>query len=206
MSVLTYLLALPHHARVTLRALAVPRGEGRGRVAAALRELEERRYLRRVVREGCRCGAAGQLSVAYEVFDAPYEAGPRTGETEKVGGRSAPTGARTAEAVRLLLSFGDYDRRLTLDAAEAVRLAPLVEEWWRRGAGSAQVRAAVTWGGPRCAPSAYSHVEARLRPPVAPTPVPVTAVEVDFREPGGFVRRFLREKWSVFDDCRIGAA
>lgn len=200
-SVLTYLLALPNHARVTLRALAAERVEGRSRIAAALRELEERRYLRRVVREGGAAGAAGQLSVLYEVFDAPYEAVPRTGETEKVPGRRASRGARTAVAARLLLSFGDFDRRLTLDAAEALRLAPLVEEWWRRGASSAQVRAAVTWGAPRWVRSAYAHVEARLRGgacrPVVSTAAPVTAVEVDFRKPGGLAWRFLREKWSV---------
>ncbi|MER5938367.1 hypothetical protein ABT121_13715 [Streptomyces sp. NPDC001928] len=194
MSVLTYLLALPNHARVTLRALAVERVEGRSRIAAALRELEERRYLRRVVREGRAAGAAGQLSVFYEVFDAPYEAVPRTGETEKVP-------ARTAVAARLLLSFGDFDRRLTLDAAEALRLAPLVEAWWRRGASSAEVRAAVTWDGPRWVRSAYGHVEARLRRgacrPVVSTAASVTAVEVDFRKPGGLAWRFLREKWSV---------
>lgn len=209
-SVLTYLLALPNHTRVTLRALAAPGAEGRSRVVAALRELEERRYLRRVVREGREGGAAGQLSVVYEVFDAPYEAVPRTGETEKVPGRRASPGGRTADAAHLLLSLGEFDRRLTLDAAEALRLAPLVEEWWRRGASSAQVRAAVTGGWPRWVRSAYGHVEARLRGgmcrPLAPTAVHVTAVAVDFRTPGGVVRRFLREKWSMFDDRRTGAA
>ncbi|GAA3567496.1 hypothetical protein [Streptomyces osmaniensis] len=67
-----------------------------------------------------------------------------------------------AAAARLLLTFGDYDRRLTLDAAEALRLAPLVEAWWRRGASNAEVRAAVTWGAPRSVRSAYDHIEARL--------------------------------------------
>ncbi|MBT1092443.1 MULTISPECIES: hypothetical protein [unclassified Streptomyces] len=65
-------------------------------------------------------------------------------------------------AARLLLTFGDYDRRLTLDAAEALRLAPLVEAWWRRGASNAEVRAAVTWGAPCSMRSAYDHIEARL--------------------------------------------
>lgn len=198
-SVLTYLLALPNHTRVTLRALALSRFEGRGRIAAALRELEERRYLRRVVREECGGGASAQLAVVYEVFDAPYEAAPRTGETEKVP-------RRRAAAARLLLSFGDYDRRLTLDGAEAQRLAPLVEEWWRRGASSARVRAAVTWNGPRWVGSAYEHIEGRLRRPEVPTARPVTAVEVDFRGRGRSARRFLRGKWSVFDDGRIGTA
>ncbi|MFF5477261.1 hypothetical protein ACFY5C_07965 [Streptomyces sp. NPDC012935] len=199
MSVLTYLLALPNHTRVTLRALAVPRCEGRGRIAAALRELEERRYLRRMVREEFGGGTSAQLSVVYEVFDAPYEAAPRTGETEKVP-------RRRAAAARLLLSFGDYDRRLTLDRAEALRLAPLVEEWWRRGASSDQVRAAVTWNGPRLVGSAYEHIGGRLRRPEAPTARHVTAVEIDFRGRGRSAWRFLREKWSVLDDRRIGTA
>ncbi|MFJ8535668.1 hypothetical protein [Streptomyces sp. NPDC093591] len=210
MSVLTYLLTLPNHTRVTLRALAVPRAEERARIAAALRELEERRYLRRVVREAGEGGAAVQLSVCYEVFDTPYEVVPRTGETKKVPGRSASPGRQTAAAVRLLLLLGEYDRRLTLDGAEARRLAPLVEEWWRRGASSAQVRAAVTGGWPRWVGSAYSHIEARLwggmPPPAAPTAVCVTAVEVDFRRRRGFAWRFLRGKWSVFDDRRTRAA
>ncbi|MGW4541440.1 hypothetical protein ACWEOP_26695 [Streptomyces chartreusis] len=203
MSVLTYLLALPNRARVTLRGLAGARVEERSRVAAALRELEELRYLRRVAREG---EAVGQLRVLYEVFDAPYEAAPRTGETEKVPGRRASSGVGAAAAARLLLSFGDFDRRLTLDGAEALRLAPLVEAWWRRGASNAEVRAAVTWGAPRTVRSACGHIEARLRGGVCPsasaTAPCVTAVEVDFRTPGGRAWRFLQEKWSVFDDRR----
>lgn len=70
--------------------------------------------------------------------------------------------AGAAAAARLFLTFGDYDRRLTLAGAEALRLAPLVEEWWRRGASSAEVRAAVTWGAPRSVRSACDHIEARL--------------------------------------------
>ncbi|MFE6175391.1 hypothetical protein [Streptomyces sp. NPDC056464] len=194
MNVLTYLLALPNRARVTLRVLARARVEERSRIDAALRELEELRYLRRVTCEG---EAASQLPVVYEVFDAPYEAVPRTGETEKVPGRRASSGVGTAAAARLLLSLGDFDRRLTLDASEALRLAPLVEMWWRRGASSAEVRAAVTWDAPRWVGTAYGHIEARLRRPAASTAGPARAVEVDFRKPGGLARRFLREEWSV---------
>ncbi|WCD98412.1 hypothetical protein PGH47_23195 [Streptomyces sp. HUAS 31] len=124
-------------------------------------------------------------------------------------GRVSPVVGAVA-AARLLLTFGDYDRRLTLDGAEALRLAPLVEAWWRRGASSAEVRAAVTWGAPRTHRSAFGHIEARLRegfrPSGVPNAAPVKAVEVDFRTSGGRVRRFLREKWSVFDDRITGAA
>jgi hypothetical protein len=181
-SVLTYLLTLPNDARVSLRTIAARRPEGRERVAAALRELEERRYLRRAVGEG---GAAGQLPVRYEVFDAPYEADPPMGETEKLGERDARS-RRTMRAAHLLISLGQIDRRLTLDAVQALRLAPLVEEWWGRGAGSAEVRAALAYGWSGPIHSAPEQLEERLRRGrrVKPTVLPVAAVEVEFRRTG----------------------
>ncbi|EGX57361.1 hypothetical protein SZN_23271 [Streptomyces zinciresistens K42] len=191
--VLTYLLALPDRARVTLRALSRDRAQERSRIAAALRELEELRYLRRVVRAG---QPADQLRPLYEVFEAPYESGPPTGETGKAARRHVSPGARRAEAARLLLSLGDFDRRLTLGGAEALRLAPLVQEWWRRGASSAEVRAAVTWDAPRRVRTGAGYVEARLRvgprSSVGAAARPATAVEVDFRTPGGRLARLFR--------------
>jgi hypothetical protein len=188
--VLTYLLALPDRAGVTLHALAVPCAERRAGIVAALRELEELRYLRRVVREGGEDGSARQLGVVYEVFDAPYEVAPRTGETEKVPSLDAPS-RMTVRATHLLLSLGRIDPRLTLDAAEALRLAPLVERWWERGVGSARVRAALAYDWPGPVVSAAAHVEACLVRgcPQRSTPVPVTAVEVDWRRPGPFAWR-----------------
>lgn len=78
--VLTYLLSLPNGARATIRTLAEQRKEGRARIAAALRELEESRYLRRVVRKD---RESGQLFTVYEVFDTPYDEEPPAGEPEK---------------------------------------------------------------------------------------------------------------------------
>ncbi|MFD6782819.1 hypothetical protein [Streptomyces diastaticus] len=66
--ILTYLLGLPDGSRTSVRQLAGLRDEGRDRVAAALRQLEETRYLRRVRSRG----PAGRLSTHYEVFDVPY--------------------------------------------------------------------------------------------------------------------------------------
>lgn len=171
-----YLLTLPNAAHVTLRALAAHRVEGRSRIAAALRELEERRYLRRVVCEGA---SAGQVAAVYEVFDAPYEPEPPMGENEKVE-RSHPLSRRTMLATRLLLSLAQVDYRLALSAAEARRLAPLVEEWWALGATSAQVRAALTDGWLRQVPSARAVIEDRLRHrrPVVPARVPTLTVEI----------------------------
>ncbi|MDQ0933508.1 hypothetical protein [Streptomyces turgidiscabies] len=236
--VLTYLLSLPNGARATIRTLAEQRKEGRARIAAALLELEESRYLRRVVRKD---EESGQFSTIYEVFDTPYDDEPPAGESEEVqnlaSGESgsaapgglpsvektreeeppsppsaeaapeappsepgAPPGERTALAARLLGSLGRTDPRLALGAAEALRLAPLVEEWWAAGASSAQVRAALTQGLPSPLHSPRALVENRLRrkrpaPPAdasagsagsagsaTPTVVPVTTVEI--RKPG----------------------
>ncbi|MFE0256016.1 hypothetical protein [Streptomyces sp. NPDC059010] len=184
MSVLTCLLALPNRTRVTLRALATPSAKGRARVAAALRELEELRYLRRVE-------AAGRLSVVYEVFDTLYEVEPRTGETEKVRDPGAPS-RQTVRAAHLLISLRNIDPRLTLDGAEALRLAPLVERWWERGVSSARVRAALAYDWPGPVDSAVAHVEACLLRgcPEVPTSLPVTAVEVE--SGWAVVRRGLR--------------
>ncbi|WP_055530939.1 hypothetical protein [Streptomyces graminilatus] len=256
--VLTYLLSLPNGARATIRTLSEQRKEGRARIAAALHELEESRYLRRVVRQD---EESGHFSTVYEVFDSPYEDEPPAGESEEVRNRAfgesdsgasgappsgenprdeefpsppspeadapkaeaegesgagadaasggpegPPPGERTAHAARLLGSLGRTDPRLSLGAAEALRLAPLVEEWWEAGASSAQVRAAVTQGLPSRLYSARAIVENRLRrkrpaPPAAQaaapgaaasgsgdeqaagaTAVPVTTVEI--RKPG----------------------
>ncbi|MFB8414179.1 hypothetical protein ACFC63_01505 [Streptomyces albidoflavus] len=66
--ILSYLLGLPDGSRTSVRQLAALRDEGRDRVAAALRQLEENRYLRRVRRQG----PTGRFTTDYEVFDAPY--------------------------------------------------------------------------------------------------------------------------------------
>ncbi|WP_329274887.1 hypothetical protein [Streptomyces sp. NBC_01451] len=249
--VLTYLLSLPNGARATIRTLAEQRKEGRARIAAALHELEESRYLRRVVRKD---GESGQFSTVYEVFDTPYDDEPPAGESEEVqnlasgesdsvasgalpsvektreeeppspssadasaaetpsaeaevppGEPGAPPSERTALAARLLGSLSRTDPRLALGAAEALRLAPLVEEWWAAGASSTEVRAALTQGLPSPLYSPRAIVENRLRRkrpaapagavvpvaavaeaagqvPARPTAVPVTTVEI--RKPG----------------------
>ncbi|MFE0172575.1 hypothetical protein ACFWZ2_09690 [Streptomyces sp. NPDC059002] len=223
--VLMYLLSLPNGARATVRSLAEQRKEGRMRVAAALRELEESRYLRRAVHKD---RGNGQLCTVYEVFDTPYDEEPREGDGKKVqnlaSGESAsgaagplPSGEKTREerppspeprspeprspeppspeppgaAARLLSSLGRSEPRLALGAAEAVRLAPLVEEWWAVGVSDAGVRAALTQGLPPRVYSAVALLGDRLRrklPAAPPAPRP-PAEGAETRVPGrpGFV-------------------
>ncbi|MER6086636.1 hypothetical protein [Streptomyces bluensis] len=127
----------------------------------------------------CEDAKTRQLATVYEVFDAPFDTGPPMGETEKVRDPHTPS-RRTRLATLLLHSLAQVDYRLALGAAEARHLAPLVEEWWDLGATSAQVRAALTDGWLRRVPSARAVIEDRLhrRRPTAPTPLPVTTVEV----------------------------
>lgn len=239
--VLTYLLSLPNGARATIRTLAEQRKEGRARIASALHELEESRYLRRVVHKD---EESGQFSTVYEVFDTPYDDEPPAGESEEVqnpasgeprSGASgalpsgektgvqeppsppqaepsaaaeaeaapaepeAPPGERTALAARLLESLARTEPRLELGAADALRLAPLVEEWWDAGASSAQVRAALTQGLPSPLYSPRAVVENRLRRkcPARPAPAaepvaPVTTVEIRKPGPSGGYREAAR--------------
>ena len=82
MGILSYLLGLPDGSRTSVRQLAGLRAEGRDRVAAALRQLEEARYLRRVKRQG----PTGRFTTDYEVFDAPYVDEPAApGEADTPG-------------------------------------------------------------------------------------------------------------------------
>ncbi|MFD8813425.1 hypothetical protein ACFV23_18515 [Streptomyces sp. NPDC059627] len=79
--VLAYLLGLPNGCWMTERILAERRREGCMSIVASLRELEERRYLRRVV---SRDPVTRQYSTVCEVFDRPYESAPPAGEMQKV--------------------------------------------------------------------------------------------------------------------------
>ncbi|MEV5954806.1 hypothetical protein AB0M11_13720 [Streptomyces sp. NPDC051987] len=79
--VLAYLLSLPNGCWITERILAERRREGCMTIIASLRELEERRYLRRVVH---RDPVTRQYSTVCEVFEKPYEFAAPTGELQKV--------------------------------------------------------------------------------------------------------------------------
>ncbi|WP_416984325.1 hypothetical protein [Streptomyces sp. T028] len=181
--VLTYLLSLPDGARATIRTLSEQRKEGRSRIASALRELEDSRYLRRVVRQD---PETRQFSTVYEVFDTPYEDEPPTGEPEKVQNRDS--GESDGEPSGPSPSGENTGGK---EPPSPPPVAPLVEEWWEAGASSAQVRAALASGLPARVYSAGAIVENRLqrKRPSAPTAGPVRTVEVELRKPGAAVFR-----------------
>ncbi|WP_405796369.1 hypothetical protein [Streptomyces sp. NBC_01506] len=115
----------------------------------------------------------------------PLPTGVKTGEQEPPS--PAPPRRRAARlpklsvpeqlraATELLLSLGRIDSRLTLGTAEAVRLAPLVGEWWEAGASDAQLREALTGGLPVPVLSVPGLLANRLRrkmPVRPPRPAP----------------------------------
>ncbi|MFI6688208.1 hypothetical protein [Streptomyces sp. NPDC050485] len=93
--VLMYLLSLPPGAHASIRSLAPLRKEGRTRIAEALRELEERRYLRRLV---VKDPETGLFSTEYELFDNAYDRLPAPDDqlleaAPEFTGRSGANGA-----------------------------------------------------------------------------------------------------------------
>ncbi|MFE2062198.1 hypothetical protein ACFXDH_07295 [Streptomyces sp. NPDC059467] len=74
-------MSLPNGCWITERIIAERRREGCMSVVASLRELEERRYLRRVV---SRDPVTRQYSTVCEVFERPYESRSPLGEMQKV--------------------------------------------------------------------------------------------------------------------------
>ncbi|MFJ2743637.1 hypothetical protein ACIO3O_28755 [Streptomyces sp. NPDC087440] len=85
----------------------------------------------------------------------------------------ADPAVRTGRAARFLHGLGRAVPALSLGAAEALRLAPLVEVWWERGASDAVLEKALTAGLPQEVHSAPKLLADRLRrkcPPVPPAP------------------------------------
>lgn len=80
-------------------------------------------------------------------------------------------------AARLLASLGRMDRRLSIGAHDATRLAPYVLEWFARGATAADIRYALTGGLPDKLVSAAGLLENRLtrKMPLPPAPSPPPA-------------------------------
>ncbi|CAM5637600.1 hypothetical protein GCM10010329_65990 [Streptomyces spiroverticillatus] len=92
--------------------------------------------------------------------------------TESAEGPDDPA-VRTGRAARFLHGLGRTVPALSLGAAEALKLAPLVEVWWERGASDAVLAKALTAGLPATVHSAPKLLADRLRrkcPPVPPAP------------------------------------
>ncbi|MER7793136.1 helix-turn-helix domain-containing protein [Streptomyces sp. NPDC097640] len=169
-----HIQSLPDGAAVDIRTLAGKFTEGRDRVAAALRELEEYGYIKRI-RERTPEGRIVTRTLSYNV---PRATGTRRAAepvTEPVAERpappapervvrpaaatppppssgtapalpepNAPTPQRHHTAAALLAELRRDDARLLLAERDVRRLAPAVAAWLERGAAPDAVRRALT--------------------------------------------------------------
>lgn len=87
-----------------------------------------------------------------------------------------PQGAPEASRAHILLvTLRISDRRLTLTAKDCEQLAPLVDEWFARGSGEDEVRAALTVSLPSKVHAPGRFVAQRLEEKMPPVPVAAPA-------------------------------
>jgi Helix-turn-helix domain len=177
--VLAHLLSLPDGQRGDIRSLSERTPEGRERVASALRELERFGYLKREVKRtsdghlytavdvyDAPPGASSQATPnagfpgsgdadpspdgdhpVNKRSEEPTHPSPPFRHTD--GGREGDREEETKTSVDLLARVARAEPRLSLGRVEALRLAPMVTEWQRRGASDLHVIGSLTAGLPR---------------------------------------------------------
>ncbi|MET9426798.1 helix-turn-helix domain-containing protein [Streptomyces sp. NPDC003036] len=176
-----HIQSLPTGAPVDIRTLAARFPEGRERIAAALRELEQRGYIRRErerTPEGqiitrtisCNMPAAARREAALQDPSAPPPepmSEPQTLTLPRPRREPRPLsvpqpGHSNAELLRqaldLLAGLRHHDPRLLLSERDAEVLAPGVVAWLEREVGPELVRAALT----ACLPTGPLHRPAAL--------------------------------------------
>jgi hypothetical protein len=177
--ILGYLLSLPEGQRGDIRTLAERTPEGRERVASALRELERFGYLKRAVKRTAEGRIYTEVNVFDAPDGPPSQVTPNTGfpgsgspaaspdgdhpvnERDEEPTLPAPSARHTEEGrqedgneetktgAELLARVARTEPKLSLGRLEALRLAPLVAEWRRRGASELYVIGSLTAGLPR---------------------------------------------------------
>jgi hypothetical protein len=177
--ILGHLLSLPDGQRGDIRTLADRTPEGRERVASALRELETFGYLKREVKRTAEGRVYTEVDVfdtpgGLSVQVAPNPELPGSGGLDASSdgdhhlkerdeepihpappaegvevGREGAGDEETEASANLLARVARTESKLSLGRGEALRLAPLVTEWRRRGASDLHVINALTAGLPR---------------------------------------------------------
>jgi len=177
--ILANLLSQPDGKRDDIRTLTDRTPEGRERVASAMRELERFGYLKRTkkrsteghiytevdvfeapevpnlqVRPNAGFPASGGLAASSD-GDHPVKerdkkptlpASPGADEEE---GREGDGDEETKASANLLARVARTEPKLSVGRLEAMRLAPLVTEWRRRGASELHIVGSLTIGLPR---------------------------------------------------------
>lgn len=177
--ILAHLLSQPDGKRSDIRTLAERTPEGRERVASAMRELERFGYLKRTksrTREGriytevevfdaprgassqvspdAGLPASGDLAVGSDGGHPVNKRGeeparPTPSAAGDEVGREGDCDEETRASAELLARVARAEPKLSLGRIEALRLAPLVTEWRRRGVSELHVISSLTSGLPR---------------------------------------------------------
>ncbi|MFF3321650.1 helix-turn-helix domain-containing protein [Streptomyces sp. NPDC002889] len=151
----TYVLSLPNGTQVDIMTLAERFPEGRDRITAALRELEEHGYVQRVLVRT----AKGRLVTRTYAFNDPAATRSRLAAEAEQGSQpgpepvpdppalephpeAEPVGPSAASA--LLTDLRRHDPRLLLSERDVRGLAPLVGAWLECGIAADDVRRAIT--------------------------------------------------------------
>ncbi|WP_233521639.1 hypothetical protein [Streptomyces triticagri] len=165
-AVAAYVDRLPEGADISIKGLAAQLPRGQAAIGTALRDLARVGHLRRVREWVVADGASRWVTRTHfsrtahgDGWWAAYVegqdmdlwvdegAGPPGGASEPQSGVAAPESGRR-EAYSLLAELGLADARMSLSAADCTALAPLVEEWLRRGATRERFVQALTSGLP----------------------------------------------------------
>ncbi|UGY95026.1 hypothetical protein [Streptomyces gobiensis] len=209
---LQWALSLPEGSRETFTSIGEQMPEGRIAIRKARQQLvdegfvhtrqwqcpETGRWETRVLVSNVALTSDEEIAAAFagqpggRILPAGKPAGRAVGDSPK--GVNTPEntphppepGLELGRAARVLAAIGAVEPRLRLGAAEAVRLAPLAEEWFARGAGEAEIRDALTAGLPRRvhAPGAIAAYRLRAKLPAKPVPpVPPPAECGECRDP-----------------------
>ncbi|MEU0035969.1 MULTISPECIES: helix-turn-helix domain-containing protein [unclassified Streptomyces] len=156
-----HLQSLPKGARVDIKTLTARFPEGATRIAAALRELEAHRYLRRVrervpggriVTRTVSCNQPGRGREEEPVRSAPARPAVARKREERAPRKPLPAVPRPVcpapallrTATDLLADLRRHDPRLLLSACDTAHLAPGVAAWLERDVGPGAVRHALT--------------------------------------------------------------
>ena len=177
--ILAHLLSQPDGKRDDIRTLTDRTPEGRERVASAMRELERFGYLKRTKKRSPEGQIYTEVDVFEAPEGPSLQVTPNAGFPASGGLASSPDGGyplnerdeeptlpappaqhaeegregdgeeETRASANLLARVARTEPKLSLGRLEALRLAPLVTEWRRRGASEMHIVGSLTVGLPR---------------------------------------------------------
>ncbi|MDX3385091.1 hypothetical protein PV682_26965 [Streptomyces niveiscabiei] len=171
-----YLDRLPDGADISVKTLAKTTTYGQCALRTSLNRIQAAGHLRRG-QEKVTSSSGTELWVTRTFFSRTARADEwwaafTRGDVPPDNSEPPPSRSR---AVILLAALSRTAPSLFLSAAECAQLAPLVEEWFARGAGSETVRTALTAGLPHVVHSPAALLRRRLVDKMPP-PVPVRPV------------------------------